>query len=147
MNQFEQMPFRDNTKDWTTWLARGVGLLEMLIGVGISLLGVYAIFSGIIDLDNAPETILGDQLTGIFGGIFLVLMGAVVLVGLLVLFVGWGMWQLSSGSWWVNIIVIILFLGNRLLSFSAAFDLYDLLPLVLATTFGLYLFLIKSKFN
>ena len=40
----------NDTKGWTTWLARFVGLVEILVGAGIILLGLATIIAGIIDL-------------------------------------------------------------------------------------------------
>ena len=139
----------NDTKGWTTWLARFVGLIEILVGVGIILLGLTTIIAGIIDLGDASDTIIGEDLTALFGGLFLLFMGGLIIIGAIVLFIGLGLWKLSSFSLWLNVLGVFLYVGSGLLSLPDTIDLLnpEILSLVIAAVFGLYLLLIKSKFH
>ncbi|PWI46543.1 hypothetical protein CEE45_16225 [Candidatus Heimdallarchaeota archaeon B3_Heim] len=139
----------NDTKGWTTWLARAVGLVEILIGVGIILLGLATIIAGIIDLGDASDTIIGEDLTALFGGLFLLFMGGLIIIGAIVLFIGLGLWNLSSFSLWLNVLGVFLYIGSGLLSLPDTIDPLnpEILSLVIPAIFGLYLLLIKSKFH
>ncbi len=139
----------NDTKHWITWLARIVGLLEMITGVGVILLGLYTIVTAIMDLENASATIIGEDLTAIFGGLFLLFMGGLIIVGGIILLIGLGLWKLSSFSLWLHILGVILYIGNGFLSLPATIDplSLEILSLGAAAIFGIYLILIRSKFN
>jgi hypothetical protein len=139
----------NNTKHWTTWLARVVGLIEMLLGIGIILLGLYTIITAIVDLGDASDTILGQDLTALFGGLFLFFMGGLILVGAIILFIGFGLWNLTSFSWALNLLGVLLYVGNELLSLPATIDPLssEIVSLVVTAIFGVYLILVRSKFQ
>ncbi len=139
----------NDTKHWTTWLARVVGLIEMLLGIGIILLGLYTIITAIADLDNAADTILGTDLAGVIGGLFLLFMGGLIIVGAIILFIGFGLWNLTSFSWALNLLGVLLFVGNGLLSLPSTIDPQspEIISLAIAAIFGVYLILVKSKFQ
>ena len=139
----------NDTKHWITWLARIIGLIEMLLGIGIILLGFYTIITAIVDLDNAADTILGADLAGVLGGLFILFMGGLIIVGGIILFIGFGLWNLTSFSWALNLLGVLLFVGNGLLSLPSTVDPQssEIISLVIAAIFGVYLILVRSKFQ
>ncbi len=139
----------NDSKHWTTWPARIVGLLEMLTGVGVALLGFYTIITAIMELGDAPETILGEDLTAIFGGLFLIFMGGLIIVGVIIFIIGLGLWKISTFALWLHILGIILYVGSGLLSLPSTINPADpqMISLVVSALFGIYLFLVRSNFH
>ena len=138
-----------DTKHWTTWLARIVGLLEMITGAGVILLGLYTIVIALMDLNDAPPTIIGEDLTTIFGGLFILFMGGLIILGVLILFIGLGLWNLSTFSLWLHILGIILYMGSGFLFLPGTIDPLapEVYSLIVPGIFGFYLFLIRSRFH
>ncbi|MHA2094118.1 MAG: hypothetical protein ACW98F_05760, partial [Candidatus Hodarchaeales archaeon] len=116
---------------------------------GIILLSLYTIASSLAILGDAPETIIGEDLTTLFGGFFLLFMGGLIFVGVIILFIGLGLWNLSRFSWALNLLAILLYVGFSLFSLPAVIDPLsnEILSLAFATFIGFYLFLIRSKFH
>jgi hypothetical protein len=139
----------NDSKHWITWPARIVGLLEMLTGLGVILLGFYTIITAIMDLGETPETILGEDLTTLFGGLFLIFMGVLIVIGVIIFVIGLGLWNISVFSLWLHILGIVLYLGNGLLSLPSTINPTDpqILSLVFTAVFGVYLLLVRSNFH
>ena len=139
----------EQQKHWFTYPARSVGLIEILAGIGCILISIYAIITGFTDLNNAPETLVGQGGVAIFGLLFIILIGVLAVGGVILLFIGIGMWKLNGFSLWLNILAIALYVGNTFPTLPEIVDLMDsqTVALITACIFGIYLLIVKFKFT
>ncbi|TFG29921.1 hypothetical protein EU528_08955 [Candidatus Thorarchaeota archaeon] len=80
--------------------------------LGVTILALLQMIGGVIGIFGGATSMLAAMLLGPLGLLFVIIGAVLLIMGLLGLIVGWGLWGLKSWAWmWamiVNIINIIL---------------------------------------
>jgi hypothetical protein len=113
----------------------GITLIAILGFIG----GILAILFGGLVLAVASSGILNTYGVGMFSGVVSLVGGGLVVVGLMVIFVSWGMWSGKSWAWYLAVVLYALGVVFGVVSLIGG-GLFGIVSLLIAILLLWYMF-------
>ncbi len=130
-----------------------VAILELLAGALVLLLGGLFIILSLGLLGEDVSSTWASVFVGAFGAVFAILAVGFLFVGFLIFILGYGLWKLNKGAWFINLffsglssIFIVLDYNTYLLEIQAG-NFSNLLTPMIAIGLFIYFLTIKDRFN
>jgi hypothetical protein len=110
--------------------------------LGVTIIAILNILGGLFQIFAAYIAMMAAMLLGPLGFLFVIIGGVLLLLGLVSIIIGWGLWSLKSWAWMVALIVNII---NLILNIFSAGWISAIINLIII----LYLFQgdVKSRFR